>query len=95
MYDECIEKAPDGMIASKWYQLASKWYQLAANQGHANAQVNLRIMHKNGIGVVKNDPKAINWDDPAAKQKLDNAYRNVKNLCDEYRKRDQNHAVSD
>ena len=35
------------------------WYLKAANQGHANAQYNIGVMYKNGVGVEKNYNEAI------------------------------------
>ncbi|MFN9027415.1 MAG: tetratricopeptide repeat protein, partial [Akkermansiaceae bacterium] len=40
---------------------AVKWYRLAAEQGHADALLNLALCHLNGQGTVKNDMLAYTW----------------------------------
>ena len=48
--------------------LAIKWYTLAADQGHAQAQNNLTVMHQNGWGVPQSDEEAISLFARAAEQ---------------------------
>ena len=48
--------------------LELKWYGLAAEQGHANAQLNLGVMYQNGWGVEPNDELAIKYYAMAAEQ---------------------------
>ena len=40
----------------------------AAEQGDANAQLNLGVMYRNGQGVPKDDSQAVNWYRKAAEQ---------------------------
>ena len=40
---------------------AAKWYRLAADQGDADAQINLGGMYHNGRGVPQNDAEAVKW----------------------------------
>jgi len=43
------------------YVQAVKWYRLAAEQGVANAQVNLGVMYVNGQGVPRDYVQAVKW----------------------------------
>ena len=49
---------------------AARWYLKAAEQGDADAQFNLGVMHANGEGVPKNDAEAVRRYRKAAKQGL-------------------------
>ncbi len=50
---------------------ALEWYSKAAEQGHADAQVNLAVMYHNGYGkVLPNREKAFYWFSKAAEQGL-------------------------
>ncbi len=37
------------------------WYRLAAEQGYAEAQLNLAAMYSNGLGVEQDDEQAVFW----------------------------------
>ena len=52
----------------KNYSQAVKWYSKSAEQGHIEAQVQLGICYKNGLGVAKNEHKAYYWWQKAAEQ---------------------------
>ena len=47
---------------------AVKWYTLAAEQGDADAQINLAGMYFNGRGVPQDYKTAVKWHTLAAKQ---------------------------
>ena len=47
---------------------AVKWYRLAAEQGDADAQVELGLCYRKGIGVQKDLAEAKRWFQKAAKQ---------------------------
>jgi TPR repeat protein len=47
---------------------AVKWYRKSAEQGYADAQVNLGLMLHQGAGGKKNDAEAIKWWRKAARQ---------------------------
>ena len=47
---------------------AVEWYRLAAEQGHAQAQLNLGILYDNGLGVKQDYAEAIRWYRQAAAQ---------------------------
>lgn len=49
------------------YDEAHKWFAAAAIQGHAVAQYNLGLMFELGLGVEKNEGKALGWYNLAAK----------------------------
>ena len=40
---------------------AVKWYRKAADQGHAEAQINLGVMYDRGMGVPENSIRAYVW----------------------------------
>lgn len=42
-----------------------------ANQGNAEAQFNLGVMHRNGDGVVQDNKEAVKWYRKAAEQGYD------------------------
>ncbi|AGF74911.1 Sel1 domain protein repeat-containing protein [Bartonella australis AUST/NH1] len=50
-----------GQGAAQDYPEAVKWYQLAAQQGHALAQHNLGIIHRDGLGAAQNYEAAYMW----------------------------------
>ena len=50
------------------YKTAEKWYRLAAEQGYADAQYNLGVMHDTGQGVPQDYKTAIKWYTLAAEQ---------------------------
>ena len=56
---------------------AVKWYRLAAEQGLADAQVNLGVMYDNGEGVPEDDAEAARWYRMAAEQGHSQAQLNV------------------
>ena len=43
------------------YKEAVKWYRLAAEQGHAEAQINLGVMYETGRGVLQDNTMAHMW----------------------------------
>jgi len=47
---------------------AIKWYSLASEQGHAQAQCNLAVMHQNGWGVPQSDAEAVRLYSLSAEQ---------------------------
>jgi len=47
---------------------AFKWYTLAADQGHADAQYGLGVMHSNGQSVEQSLTKAREWLTKSASQ---------------------------
>ena len=56
---------------------AVRWYRLAAEQGLAEAQVNLGVMYDNGEGVPEDDAEAAHWYRLAAEQGHAKAQLNV------------------
>ena len=63
---------------------AVKWYRLAADQGQADAQYGLGIMHANGRGVLKDSVLAHMWSNiagangnEAARELRDNLERDM------------------
>ena len=56
---------------------AVKWCRLAAEQGLAEAQVNLGVMYDNGEGVPEDDAEAARWYRMAAEQGHSQAQLNV------------------
>jgi TPR repeat protein len=45
-----------------------KWYKLAAKLGNANAQYNLGLMYRKGLGVPQDNMTAVKWYRLAAEQ---------------------------
>jgi TPR repeat protein len=43
------------------YKEAMRWYDLAADEGDADAQLNLGIMYEKGQGVLQDDKEAAKW----------------------------------
>lgn len=56
---------------------AHDWYQKAAAQGHVNAQYNLGMLYKLGLGVKEDAASAFMWLQKAAAQGSDIAQYNV------------------
>ena len=50
------------------YIEAVRWFRMAAEQGDANAQVNLGVMYGIGKGVTQDDAEAVRWFRLAAEQ---------------------------
>jgi len=50
------------------YAEAAECYRLAAEQGLAEAQNNLGVMYKDGVGVDRDDAEAVRWLTLAARQ---------------------------
>ena len=50
------------------FKEAVKRYQKAADQGDAEAQINLGLMYENGEGVEQDDKEAVKWYQKAADQ---------------------------
>ena len=57
--------------------LAFKEFHESAQQGHADSQYNLGLMHEHGIGVRKDEQAAIVWYRKAAEQGNSNAQFNL------------------
>lgn len=53
------------------------WYGKAAEQGFAQAQLNLGVMYLNGVGVPKDDSQAFSWIWKAAEQGHTHAQYNL------------------
>ena len=50
------------------YQQAAYWYRKAADQGYADAQLNLGYLYEKGLGVDQSDQQAVYWYRKAADQ---------------------------
>jgi hypothetical protein len=70
----CIPPTP---CVPQDYKTAVKWYRLAAEQGYADAQVNLGVMYTLGQGVRRNYKTAVKWYRLAAKQGHAGAQNNL------------------
>ena len=57
--------------------LAVRWYKLAANQGHAEAQLQLGLRHEQGWGVPEDSSEAVRWYRLAANQESARAQFNL------------------
>jgi TPR repeat protein len=57
-----------------------KWYRLAAEQGHAQAQLNLGFCYENGNGVPEDKVEAVKWYRLAAEQGSANALQALSDL---------------
>jgi TPR repeat protein len=55
-------------LITRGYEKAFEWFTKAAEQGHADAQNNLGLMYKAGLGVSHNDYVAFEWFTKAAEQ---------------------------
>ena len=64
------------------YAEAARWYRQAAEQGHADAQLNLGIMYDNGQGVPQDDVEAVRWYRQAAEQGHAGAQFNLGTMYD-------------
>ena len=53
---------------------------MAAAQGNADAQNNLGLLYRQGLGITRDDWKAREWFEKAAKQGHTQAQRNLKEL---------------
>ena len=69
MYDE-----GEGVLQN--YKTAVKWYRLAAEQGYADAQVNLGWMYDKGRGVIQDYVRAHMWLNIAASSENKDATHN-------------------
>jgi TPR repeat protein len=58
------------------YVEAMKWYRLAADQGDADAQINLGVMYAKGDGVPQDYVLAHMWFNLAAAQRNSSAVKN-------------------
>jgi TPR repeat protein len=54
-----------------------KWYRIAAEQGDADAQINLALMYYKGQGVAQNYSEAVKWFRLAAEKGLEYAQLNL------------------
>ena len=57
-----------GLIGDINLSQAFEWWLKAAENGYADAQFNLSIMYVEGIGIAKDDCKAVEWYQKAAEQ---------------------------
>ncbi len=90
-FDEGLEAAKKGDYPTalrEWTPLAEQgvpqdyaqgvqWYRKAAEQGYANAQLNLGLSYDKGQGVQQNDAKAFAWYRKAAEQGVAQAQYNL------------------
>jgi TPR repeat protein len=69
------KKLADGLSAYEQgsYMKAAEIWASLANQGDAEAQFNLGVMFKNGIGVPQNDTEAMGWLRKSADQNHEHA----------------------
>ena len=65
-----------GQGVTQDYKEAVKWYRLAADQGNADAQLNLGSMHANGQGVTQDYARAHMWLNISASSGHKNAEAN-------------------
>lgn len=61
----------------KNYKEAVMWYRKAAEQGHAQAQVNLGTLYSKGLGVRRDYTEAVKWYREAAEQEHAQAQSNL------------------
>jgi tetratricopeptide (TPR) repeat protein len=61
----------------KNYKKAVMWYRKAAEQGHAQAQVNLGTLYSKGLGVGRDYTEAVKWYRKAAEQEHAQAQNNL------------------
>ena len=67
----------DKNYRKKNYSEALKWYRKAAEQGNAEAQINLGGMYLYGKGVPQDNSKAVKWFRKAAEQENAMAQKNI------------------
>jgi TPR repeat protein len=58
----------EGKQEAAKYQEAAKWIRRAAEKNHAHAQNYLAVMYANGLGLERDQTKAIAWFRKAAEQ---------------------------
>jgi TPR repeat protein len=63
-----LGKLYDGQGVAQSEAEALKWYRLSAEQGEADAQYGLGVMHFVGQGMAKDDAEAAKWFGKAAEQ---------------------------
>lgn len=64
---ECFLAAIDAVECGD-QEVAAEWYRKTADQGCADAQLNLARMHTIGYGVLKNYLQALKWFRLSAEQ---------------------------
>nr|WP_181718316.1 tetratricopeptide repeat protein [Psychrobacter sp.]QJS05259.1 sel1 repeat protein [Psychrobacter sp.] len=64
-------------VITRGYEKAFEWFTKAAEQGHADAQNNLGLMYKAGLGVSHDDYVAFEWFTKAAEQGHADAQNNL------------------
>lgn len=74
---EAISKGPSGQMLNNDPELAAGWFFRAAEQGYADAQFNLGLMHANGESVEKDMLKAAELFKKAADQGHVDAQNNL------------------
>lgn len=70
-----IKTLVDGLNAyeQRNYKQAVEIWTVLAEQGDAEAQFNLGVLFKNGIGVTQNDTEAMRWLRKSAEQGYEHA----------------------
>ena len=63
----------DSAAATQWF----RWYRKSAEQGNADAQLNLGRMYNNGDGVPKDSAEAVKWYRKSAEQGDADAQNNL------------------
>lgn len=77
-YDYANGAASDILVyVPQNYTEAVKWYRKAAEQGHADAQLDLSYCYYNGCGVPQDYDEALKWNRNAAEQGIANAQYNM------------------
>ena len=66
-----------GLGVEQNFKKAVKWYQKAADQGYANAQLELGFMYYKGLGVEQDLKEEVKWFQKAANQGNANAQHNL------------------
>ena len=62
------------------YEEAAEWYRKAAKQGLSEAQNNLGVMYRDGLGLKADTDSACYWFEQAALKNLPQAQHNLEQL---------------
>jgi TPR repeat protein len=68
MYEDGDGISENKEEASYWYQISLPWLCKIAEQGHVVAQISLGFCYRNGLGVEKDEKRAVSWYQKAAEQ---------------------------